>query len=296
MATHEDPTHGVAPHSVAYDPANVHPVDISTPHPYEDGNVYTYEIQASDPVEGAAESLSVHFENTVIDGYYSSWSGCNGDWLNITDGNTGDLLDSWCGNAVPAGYDGDFWTDDYPTDHVVITLDTTEDAGTANGFDIYEAVSDGAQVAYTTHNAWGEKLSPSVSVTSLGTSADVDPYADDPSEDAGASATVQPEGYVANLQTDTYVRVEVGEWDHCEGWSCHSHSGIHVQTFGEQGSDEWLTVYDSDGNVLFDGKLDFDVDIGTDEDDESPIGVTVHEPECTIEGDGCNSYIPGSPQ
>lgn len=196
-ATHDDPTHGVVPHSVGDNPANIHPVDISTPHPYaadgyeDEGEVMSWAVQIS-----GAESLSVHFENGDVAGYY--WKGvCYGTWVNVTDGNTGDTLGAWCGSEFVGfawrehGFEENFWTDHYPTDHLVITLEVGGDVEGNYGFDIYEVASDGAEAVAEYPGI------PDPTVPTVEYDVDVDPEPDEGLPTASALVSVSDVGLVA---------------------------------------------------------------------------------------------------
>lgn len=295
-ATHDDPTHGVAPHSLGDDPTGIHATNVSTPHPYEDGEVYTWEVEIDDVHE--AGNISLHFENVDLDGGMS-WTGeCNGDWLNITDADTGEQLDAWCGSDNPTPYyDDQFWTDFYETDHVIVSLDTTEDDGVGYGFDVYEAATDGTESVYSVPVNWGDEVNTYTEISKISARADTNPFADDPTQGTAVRAFALFTAHVQGLSTKPLVEVEVGEWEHCQGWmDCHTHKGVHTQvTLDSLKTGDWLPSVSAADEDIYDGETEATIDVGLVEDEESPIGFTLHEPECTIDGQDCTSYMPAPP-
>lgn len=267
LADHGDPTHGTLPHSVGDSPTNIHPVDVSTPHPYPQNEVFTYELR----VDGA-DSLAIHFERYAVDGFYSTFSQqCFGGLIRILDGATALELEAICGDRFLGSGEragsNDFWTPDYPTDHLVLEFSTGQSFSESYGFDVYEIASNGAR--------------PIVSVPySAEATAYADPRADytvDPFDPRRSAASAY--AGLGAAYGDTSGRVDAGadygRFFVCGGFICMEREGARVRAGAELNAlDHWLLLQ---------------LQIFMPRDDSSPTGLG--EPElggaCVIDGDDC---------
>ena len=206
-ADHGDPLHGVAPHSLAASPTDIHPVAISTPHPYELGVTYAWDVT----VDGA-QSLSIHFERLALNGYFASWDNtCYGSLLRILDAETGTVHVEWCG----AQSDNDVWSPAVPTGSVVIEL-VTDGWESAYGFDVYEVAANGAEpIASVPYSS-----TPSVGAYP-GVDASADPFAP---ESSRAFVDVLLLAEWGAVDVDARQRLAYGTFWHC-GLSCEEIDG-----------------------------------------------------------------------
>ncbi len=267
LAGHGDPTHGVVPHSIGDSPTDIHPVDVSTPHPYPQNEVLTYELR----IEGV-EALAIHFERYDVDGSYSTFSQeCSGGQIRVLDGATTLELETICGDQFLSSGDragsNDFWTPDYPTEHLVLEFSTGQSFSESYGFDVYEVASNGAR--------------PIASVPySAEASAFADPrasYTVDPFDPRGSAASAY--AGVGAAYGDTSGRVDAGadygRFFVCGGFICMEREGARVRASAELDAlDHWLLLQ---------------LQLFVPRDDSSPTGLG--DPElagaCVIDGDNC---------
>lgn len=208
VADHGDPTHGVVPHSVGDQPLDIHPVAISTPHPYPDGETYTWEVT----VDGAS-SLAVHLERYEVNGFYSSFSQtCFGSLVRILDAATGLELDAYCGRTHIATRTfirtNDFWTDDFPTDRITIEFATSGSGERFYGFDVYEVAANGARPVVSVPYSAGADVFANHTVRYT-----LDPFAP---EDTTANVRVQARASYGQARADNDTRAEYGSFFVCE--------------------------------------------------------------------------------
>lgn len=243
VASHGDATHGAAPHSASDEPTKIHPVNVSTPHPYDASTNYTWEIH----VEGAS-SISVHFERYEVPGYYSSFRDeCRGDEIILSDVNTGEELDRICGTPRDAGED--FWTQDFETDTLNITL-AADDRNEGYGFDIYEVAADGARPLFSVPYSEQPRAYASPTV-----SAEPDPFQH---ERSSASASIS--GYAnwgEGTSASQTTSASAGEYWDCSGLSCEEVDGYQfedrtsVQAAGTGVDLLFETALDNEGEVRY---------------------------------------------
>lgn len=258
VASHEDPTHGVAPHTASEDPTNIHPVNVSTPHPYPRGQTFSWTVDIED-----AESLSVHFERYDVNGREDRRGGCTGSEVLLSDADSGEVLDTICGNTP--GTD-DFWTPFYDTDHLQIELQTNRGAGDNYGFDVYEVASDGAQALASV------PYSPTPDAdTETETGAELDPFR--PTE-SHALAFVSAEASYAATGANGDGQAGVGKYLDCSTFFCREKEGNRVQLGG--GGSVGTTSANADASVL------------VEEDEGEPAGYSASpEISCTFDGASC---------
>lgn len=258
LASHADPTHGTAPHSVSIEPTKMHPVDVSTPHPYPNQATLSWTVEVED-----ADSLSVHFERYDVNGRESRRGGCYGSQVTLSDADTGETLDTICGNTP--GQE-DFWTPFYDANRIEITLDTARAWSDHYGFDVYEVAADGA-LAFTSV--------PYSEEPRAGGDADADAEPD-PFLPTHSSALVYATGEAGYSSTEAHGtgQVGIGKYLDCSTFYCREKSGNRVQLAGGA----------SVGTVTADGEVLLTVE----EDEDAPGGYSVTPVvTCDIDGTPC---------
>lgn len=257
VATHGDPTHGVAPHTVLDDPTKIHVQNISTPHPYPSSQTFEWNIHVEE-----ASSLSIHFERYDVRGF-EFLGECSGSEVTVRNGDTGEVLETFCG--TPRGAGNDFWTQSYAADNLTLELDTGTVFGEPYGFDIYEVASDGAQPVASVPYSDDIRVSVSPSVN-----ANPDPFQP---EKSTAALFLSGSASVGDDEARKSTGVQAGEFFICSGFTCERVKGYRVRdrTSASVGGTSAST----------------NVDILLIEDDSEPTGyrLVVAEFSCRIDGE-----------